>query len=188
VTRHDDAVETLALAFADDPLMAWIFEDPAARGSQLRRWWTWIIDHAPGHAELHKTADERSAALWYGPDPVDRDAQSMFPEMLAALIGAEAARHKLAGLSVIPAAHPSERHWYLAAVGTRPAVQGQGSGPRVVRPVLERCDAAGLVAYLESTNPRNVAFYERLGFVVVGPIALPGGPTLTAMRREPARP
>ncbi len=51
---------------------------------------------------------------------------------------------------------------------------------------LESVDAEHALAYLESSNPRNVAFYERLGFEVVGRMQIGDSPTLTAMRR-PAR-
>jgi GNAT superfamily N-acetyltransferase len=184
---QDRAVETLALAFFDDPLLGWIFENPTRRADNLRSWWRWIIENAPGHAELRATDDDLSAAIWYGPDPDDSAGHTDFPAMLIGLIGVEAARRKLAGLAVIPAARPTVRHWYLGAVGTRPNAQRRGSAVRVVRPVLDQCDAAGVLAYLESSNPRNVTFYERLGFVAVEAISLPGGPTLTGMQREPRR-
>jgi len=180
-----DAVETLTLAFTDDPLMGWLFEEDDKRPAQLRIWWRWIIDNRAAHVEVHDTADSRSAAIWHGPDPVEGTTGASFPDMLAGLIGVDAMQRKLQGMSVIPAAHPTERHWYLAAVGTRPEFQGMGSGPRVLHPVLERCDTAGLPAYLESSNERNVPFYERLGFVVRGRIQVPGGPALTPMWREP---
>jgi GNAT superfamily N-acetyltransferase len=180
-----DAVETLTGAFTDDPLMAWLFEDDERRPEQLRTWWTWIIEHRPAHVEVLETPDVRSAAIWHGPDPAESTTDESFPDMLAGLVGVETMQRKLQGLSVIPTAHPTARHWYLAAIGTRPAFQGQGSGPRVLVPVLERCDAARLPAYLESSNARNVPFYERFGFVATGTIQVPGGPALTPMWREP---
>ena len=52
--------------------------------------------------------------------------------------------------------------------------------------MLDLCDEQRLPAYLESSNPRNWSFYERLGFVRVGPLPVPRGcPGLMAMRREP---
>jgi GNAT superfamily N-acetyltransferase len=184
----DTAVETLTQSFADDPLMCWLFEDDARRPAQLREWWAWIIDNRLGHVEVSESDDAHSAAIWHGPDPVDDvRAAGAFPEMLVGLIGEEVAWRKLAGLAVIPAAHPTARHWYLAAVGTRPASQGQGSGARLLAGVLRRCDADGVPAYLESSNQRNVPFYERLGFVATGVIRIPDGPSLTPMWREPVR-
>ena len=186
VYDRDAVVATLAAAFLADPLMGWVFEDAAARPAQLARWWGWMFDHLPGHAEVLATADDRSAALWYGPDPVDEDTQRDFVAMLSGLLGPHLAVDKLRGLSVIPAAHPHDvRHWYLAAVGTRPEAQGHASAGRVLAPILARADTAGIGTYLESSNPRNVSFYERLGFAVTGRIRIPGGPSLEPMWRPP---
>ncbi len=81
--------------------------------------------------------------------------------------------------------HPEEPHWYLAAVGTRPAQQSRGYGAVVLRPVLDRCDETGLGAYLESSNPLNRSFYERLGFAGRDPVVIAGEVTVTPMWREP---
>ena len=39
--------------------------------------------------------------------------------------------------------------------------------------------------WLETTNPRNVAFYERHGFVVQGRRSVPNDVTLVGLLREP---
>jgi hypothetical protein len=52
--------------------------------------------------------------------------------------------------------------------------------------MLERCDRERLPAFLESSNPRNLPFYRRLGFEVTKTLPLPaGGPTIDLMRRAP---
>ena len=56
----------------------------------------------------------------------------------------------------------------------------------MLQPVLARCDRDGLPAYLETTKARNVGFYERRGFTVVGEANIPlGGPPMWFMLREP---
>lgn len=187
---RDVVAATLADAFFDDPVSSWIFDDVASRPAQLLHWWRWRLDHLPRHGLVLTTPDDRSAAQWFGPDPVDDDdAMAGFPAMLAELIGEDDARRKLGGLSVIAQAHPHhERHWYLATLGTRRAHQGHGSARRVVDPVLALADAEGLGVYLESSNERNVPFYERSGFVVIGSIRIPDGPALTPMWRAPRDP
>jgi GNAT superfamily N-acetyltransferase len=90
------------------------------------------------------------------------------------------------GFEAITRAHPAESHFYLSGLGTDPPRQGEGLGSAALRPVLTRCDALGIPAYLESTKERNVAFYERHGFVVTGTVAVPpDGPTLWTMWRAP---
>jgi hypothetical protein len=51
--------------------------------------------------------------------------------------------------------------------------------------MLVRCDEAGLGAYLESSKPENVPYYQRFGFAVTGQIDLPDGPPLWPMWRAP---
>ena len=85
-------------------------------------------------------------------------------------------------LTTMEKVHPREPHYHLAYVGTRPDQQGRGLGTAVLRPMLDRCDAEGVPAYLENSKPRNEAFYVRHGFVTTGPIPLPAGaPPVMAM-------
>jgi hypothetical protein len=46
-------------------------------------------------------------------------------------------------------------------------------------------DAEGMPAYLESSNERNLALYARHGFEVASEVAIPGGPRIWPMWREP---
>lgn len=79
-------------------------------------------------------------------------------------------------------------HWYLATIGTSSAGRGGGYGKALLRSRLDRCDAEGLPAYLESSKEDNISYYQRFGFDVTGEIRIPhGGPTVWAMWREPVR-
>ncbi len=64
----------------------------------------------------------------------------------------------------------------------------RGIGSALLRPTLDRADAAGLAAYIEASSERSAALHERLGFVHTQVLALPeGGPSLWLMRRPPER-
>jgi hypothetical protein len=57
---------------------------------------------------------------------------------------------------------------------------------QVLAPVLDRLDAEGLPAYLETAQPRNVSYYRRYGFEVAGELALPANDLVFwGMRRDP---
>ena len=81
--------------------------------------------------------------------------------------------------------HPEAPHWYLPVIGVDPTRQGQRLGDQLMIHALARCDADGLPAYLESSNPRNIPFYERHGFVKLGQIQIGSSPTIVPMLREP---
>lgn len=69
--------------------------------------------------------------------------------------------------------------------GVEPLQQSRGLGATVLWPILQRCDRERLPAYLESTNPRNIPFYERFGFRQVGIIRSGTSPEIVPMVREP---
>jgi ribosomal protein S18 acetylase RimI-like enzyme len=81
--------------------------------------------------------------------------------------------------------HPREPHWYLPLFGVDPARQGQGLGGRLLEHANRLFDREGTVAYLESSNPRNVPLYLRHGFEVLGRIQVGSSPVFTPMRRDP---
>jgi ribosomal protein S18 acetylase RimI-like enzyme len=68
-------------------------------------------------------------------------------------------------------------------IGVDPVRQGRGLGSALLKHGLGQCDAQGLPAYLESSNPKNVPLYERHGFEVMGLIQPADFPPLYPMLR-----
>ncbi len=56
-----------------------------------------------------------------------------------------------------------EPHWYLNFIGVDVSRQGKGLGAALIEPVLAIVDAAGCLAYLESSNPKNMRCTNGLG-------------------------
>lgn len=129
-----------------------------------------------------------SVAVWQASpvDPVEpkiieqltRVARAAFGDRLAVIEEVE---------SMIRSQRPTEPHWFLGTVGTRPDRQRQGLGTAVLQPVLDDLDRTGMPACLETSSPENVAFYSRLGFETVVRLAdLPdAAPETWVMWRTP---
>ena len=81
---------------------------------------------------------------------------------------------------------PPSPHWYLAFIGTRAIDRGRGLASALIAAVTSRCDAEGLLAYLESSNLANVLLYERHGFRVTGEVVIPDGSVIPLMWRDPS--
>jgi GNAT superfamily N-acetyltransferase len=79
---------------------------------------------------------------------------------------------------------PAKPHWYLPMIGVDPAHQGAGLGAALMTEGLKAVDRDGLIAYLESSNPRNVSLYERHGFEVIGEIQSGSSPVVRPMMRR----
>jgi ribosomal protein S18 acetylase RimI-like enzyme len=80
--------------------------------------------------------------------------------------------------------HPTRPHAHLVFLGVAPEAQGRGVGSAILKHTLAPLDRDGVLAYLEATTERNIALYERHGFVVTGEFELPGLHMRT-MTREP---
>jgi transposase len=72
-----------------------------------------------------------------------------------------------------------------AMIGVDPAHQGEGHGDALMAYALAQCDRDHAPAYLESSNPRNISFYQWHGFEPLGAIQVGSSPTLIPMLRRP---
>lgn len=181
----------LTRAFLDDPVMCWLQPHERRRSAGLHTFFSIQLRHVfLPDGEVWVAGAPGAGALWARPGigrPSWRDAlrlAPMLPHICAGVVRA------LRLLTLVERHRPYDRpHWYLAVLGTDPPVQGRGLGSAVLAPVLGRCDAEGVGAYLESSKESNIPFYRRHGFEVVGELQAPGGgPSLWPMWREPRAP
>ncbi len=185
------AVATLARAFADDPVMRWIFPDDRMRHLRLPRFFAVTLRGTSLRHEGTEVAVSGASvlgcAIWVPPGAWRPSGW----QQLASLAQFTWALRSRLGVATdtyakLIEAHPHQPHWYLSGIGTDPSVQGTGVGSGLMRSRLARCDAAGLPAYLESSKESNVPFYRSHGFSVTRELTIPhGGPTLWLMWREP---
>ncbi len=179
---------TLARAFEDDPVQAWILPDEGTRLATLTALFEVTLRalYLP-LAESYTVNDCASAALWMPPDEWEIDDAAIARLAPVADVVGDRLGALMTMLELAAEHHPHEPvHYYLNVLGTDPSRQGQGLGSATMRPVLERCDAAGVGAYLESSKETNVPFYEHHRFVVTGTMQLPDdGPLMWSMWREP---
>lgn len=186
----DIVANVASRGFYDDPVMSWVFPDASLRPEQLTVSFRTLAARFLKRDGRIDLIDDLSVAMWLPPDPPPAPAPEEEdpppPDTWHLFSGEIADRFRVLG-KVMEAAHPAEPHWYLGVVATVPEEQGRGLGARILRPVLDRCDRDGVPSYLESSNPRNIPFYFRHGFVQTGEIVVPEGPTLFPMWRQPAR-
>jgi GNAT superfamily N-acetyltransferase len=182
---------TLGKAFHDDPVMRWVVPCATARARALTPLFAALVRHhylAGGGVEVAETdIGIGAAALWAPPGRWHESRLEMLrmaPSLWWTLRGSRRAFQTV--LQAVERVHPEEHHWYLGMIGSDPEVRGKGLAHALLRSRLDRCDTSGTPAYLESSNPDNVPYYQRFGFQVRGEICSPiGGPSLWAMWRPP---
>jgi ribosomal protein S18 acetylase RimI-like enzyme len=140
------------------------------------------------HDEVWMTDGGDAAAVWLPPPgrwQLSRPQRLLLLPALVRFFGLRTAS-VLGGLERMENRHPDDPpHWYLFILGTEQAAQGRGLGSALLAQMLARVDADRMPAYLESSNERNLAWYGRHGFEVTSELAIPGGPRIWPMWREP---
>ena len=182
--EEEQAIAALTLAFVRDPVMRWLYPDPHSYVSSFPGFARAFGEAAFAAGTTWVSDDWGGAALWF-PSGVESDGEAIAGHAFSTV-----PEHKHEAMQSLvqelEAHHPKEPHWYLPIIGVDAAHQGKGIGAQLLQAALEQCDAEGLIAYLESTNPANVSLYQRHGFEIVGEIRAGDAPPVTPMLR-PAR-
>jgi GNAT superfamily N-acetyltransferase len=171
------------LAFAADPAARWTWPDPQQYLASIPSLIRAFGSEAFAHEGAFAANNYAGVALWLPPgikpdeealeEIIERTAPSSIQQDVSGVF------EQMAGY------HPKSPHWYLPLIGVDPAHQGKGLGDALMSHALERCDRDHLPAYLDSSNPRNISFYQRHGFEIQGNIQVGSSPSIVPMLRRP---
>jgi Acetyltransferase (GNAT) family len=194
----DTASATLSDGFAADLVFRWLAGRPLSDVDLLPVFRALLRgDLQPaasaahgGESLVHIDRVARAAAAWRAPSrrPAENPKQM---RMVAAFVNDFRLRRclpALKSLAMIEASHPTHLppHYYLVCIATRSAIKGSGCGSRVINNMLDVCDAEGVPAYLECSNPASIPFYLNHKFVSRGLLPVRNGcPPVVGMWREP---
>jgi GNAT superfamily N-acetyltransferase len=186
------AAELLTAALHDDLGWRHVVPDPGRRKVALRSITGVAVRDALTFGGVLAACDNermQGVAVWLPPGryPMSRRRKARTLPATAALAArlpgniSDLARF---GAS-IDAVFPSEPVWYLQILGVHPDAQRRGIGLQLLQPTLAQADSTGVACYLETAQPRNSHYYQRVGFQELGPAAplRPGGPPITRMIR-----
>lgn len=181
--NEDAAIDVVVRAFSADPAARWLYPDANQYRVNFPNFVKAFGGKAFEHGSAYSIDDYRGAALWLPPDVhADEDA-------LAGLIQRSVPEHRLEEVFSVfqqmDSYHPSEPHWYLPLIGVDPALQRRGYGSALMEHALIQCDRDQKLAYLESSNPKNITLHQRHGFELLGTIRVGASPPICPMLRKP---
>jgi ribosomal protein S18 acetylase RimI-like enzyme len=183
----DAVTETIALAFATDPVWGPALKRDDGSAAHHIPFWRLFVEGALPHGMVQLTDDGAAVAVWIPPGR-DEMTEAQVEELTAVVtanLGPAAQDAMFALWERFEEAQPQdEPHAYLSLLATHPEHRGRGIAQDLVRGTLAELDRQGLPAYLESTNPANDHRYERLGFVKTGGFegSVPGSVVATMWR------
>ena len=179
------AAETLALAFASDPLFVH-FLPRAARRARWLRWFHMRALRESFAVDGAYTLEAGPEAGALGIYPPGAWPPSLLAELRAWPLppGLPTWSFVRSGLHLekrIHALHPPAPHLYVYVLGVHPSEKGRGRGGALLRHAAELAKTAGVVAHLETANPDNLSLYRRFGYEVEVEVTSHGGPPVWTM-------
>ncbi len=175
----------LARAFDDDPFINFLMKQDRTRTCRIASWAQDAATVSIDLSETYVTEDYSGAALWTPPEQAHHLGRFARYRRISRFAGPIGALRLSRALDMVDACDPVLPHFYLRIIGVEPDQQRRGIASRLMQPVLARCDAERIPAYLFSTKVSNLPLYERHGFAVTERLDLPDGPAVWTMWREP---
>jgi len=163
--------ETLTLAFLHDPVWSVALGRPDGSTDHHATYWSLFVEDALRYSTVLMTSDAAAVAVWIPPDGTELtdEGTAAVERLVRSTLEPAAVRAIFELWERFESNHPrAEAHAYLSLLATHPEHRGNGIGQRLLAETLATWDAAGLPAYLESTNPGNDHRYERAGFRRIG--------------------
>lgn len=191
VADVDPASHVAGRAFYDDPAFRYLVKDDARRRRGLPTFFRASLDATVG-ADATFVARRSGVVAGVGswlpprgyPLPARTQLRQAIGTLRALVYAPRSIPDSVRALVAIDRVHPHDEHWYLSLLCVDPGEQAHGYGAALVARGLERADADGLPAYLETSNPPNLAWYARFGFEVERELhPWRTGPPLWTMRR-----
>jgi ribosomal protein S18 acetylase RimI-like enzyme len=184
--------DLLTNAFWDDPWFSTLGDNDATRRRVLNAMFSTSVRYAYRYGEVLTSPDHDAVACWLPPEQSTVSTWGMLHcggWRVPLALGLRQLKSFGAHLDHVAALHQQLQpapHIYLMLLATHSSKQGDGRGKELLQSVLHDADARALPCYLETFNPRNLAFYERNGFSVVNESPSPQhGIRIWSMRRLP---
>jgi ribosomal protein S18 acetylase RimI-like enzyme len=181
--QQDPVIGVITLAFTADPVARWLYADPGQYLVHAPAFMAAFGGGALDHGSAFCVEGYLGAALWLPPgEHADHDAlEDLFERTVP-----KAQRPVLNEvLDQMGRHHPNEPHWFLPLIGIDPSRQNQGLGSLLMQHAHRDFDRDGMLAYLDSSNPKNIPFYQRHGYEVLGTIRVGNCPPISPMLRKP---
>ena len=166
----DSIVESLSLAFMDDPITNYFAPDRRKREKVSPWFWRSTLTLGMRWGVVETDENGRSAAIWMPPGstfiPTHRFMRTPFVQSPFRLGLRGIWRFMRLG-APMESAHKRQMpgpHWYLMTLGVHPDLQGQGVGSALLESGHAHATADDVPCYLETATEYDVAYYSKRGY------------------------
>ena len=186
--RFSELSALLGRAFVDEPMLQWSLGTHGDVAQRFVRYFEYFNETLARLGMLWEADTARGAALWIPGDADDAFTQAIDASRPSVhTLTSDGGQRYDAFWEWVDSRIPDERLWHLDSVAVEPGSRGIGVGAALINFGLDLARAENTGACLETGTPKNVPYYERLGFRVIDDADAPhGGPHIWFLRWDPS--
>jgi hypothetical protein len=185
-TSSNKLIGLLRRSFDEEPMQRCLFPFKGYRDLASQLWFSAMMRDALEHGSVWELEDSSAVAVWFRPGSSD-SGSGVTSKLFQVLVKLYPRTRKMKDEldHELAVRRPRSPHWYLAAVATESRLRTQGRGTAVLAPIIRACDSDGICAYLETSTPNSIPFYEAMGFSIWSEFRVSNSPRVWCMGRSP---
>jgi ribosomal protein S18 acetylase RimI-like enzyme len=158
--------EILFQSFKNNGSINFVIKQDKRKEQRLRFLLKYSIFSGEQFGKIYLSEDQKACAIILDSEKKKATLGSLFWEakLLFKCIGFANLHKVLKRESVLKSTHPKRPFIHLWYIGVDPACQGQGIGSMLLEQILT--EFKGRTIHLETSNAKNIPFYERQGFML----------------------
>lgn len=169
----------MSRAFFEDPMMTYVFPEPLKRTISLARLMRTVVNYCYLYGKVFTNDNLEGIACWLIPEKTSftcarKIGSGMILDPLRIGHSNQQRLNKFIKLTDrMERECIQQPHWYLWYLGVEPTKQRHGIGASLLKSMINQIDQDGSPCYLETANYRDIAYYEKFNFRIVGQKRIP---------------
>jgi ribosomal protein S18 acetylase RimI-like enzyme len=171
-TRKQIVIEILYKSFLENRSVNFAVKQDSKREARIKKLMEYSYFQGEQFGEIYLSKDQNACAIILIPSRKKTTLKSIVWDLKVVFncMGILNVSKVLKREREIKKHHPHFPFLHLWYIGVNPEFQGQARGTELMARIIHDAKALHLPIYLETSNPKNFPFYEKLGFKMISEI------------------
>lgn len=171
-TEKQVIVDILRKSFRDNMSVNFVVKQDKKKESRIEKLMEYSYFQGENFGKIYLSKDQNACAIVLHPSKKKTTLKSILWDLKLVFkcMGISNVSKVLKREGEIKKHHPDFPFLHLWYIGVNPEFQGKAKGTELMARIMHDAKELNLPIYLETSNPRNFPFYEKLGFKMISEI------------------
>ncbi len=168
-TEKQIIVDILKNSFQDNMSVNFVVKQDDKRESRIEKLMKYSYFQGKNFGKIYLSKDQKACAIVLIPSKKKTTFKAIIWDLklVFGCMGLSKVSKVLKREGEIKKHHPDFPFLHLWYIGVNPEFQGQAKGTELMARIMHDAKELNLPIYLETSNPKNFSFYEKLGFTMI---------------------